>query len=125
MDIPRYTALVPMMPVTDVRRTIAFYKQLGFKVGNSVTPDGGDAPSWAWLYSGGAQLMINASDEPIDASHASTGLWVYVPDVAAAHAYMTEQGIDVTEISYPFYNRRGEFHVHDPDGYAVFIAHAE
>ena len=114
-----------MMPVSNVARTIAFYERLGFKVGHSVTANAQDGPNWAWLYSGDAHLMINVSEEPIEASHASTGLWVYVRDVAGAHAYVTGQGMDVSEISYPFYNRGGEFHVHDPDGYAVFIAHAD
>lgn len=35
MEISQYTGLVPMMPVTNVPRTIAFYEQLGFAVGNS------------------------------------------------------------------------------------------
>jgi hypothetical protein len=61
---PEYMALVPMLPVTDVTRSVAFYEQLGFRVGN-------------------------------------------------------------THVNYPFYNPRGEFHVHDPDGYAIFIAHAD
>lgn len=125
MEVPKYTGLVPMMPVTDVPRTIAFYQQLGFQVGNSVTMEGAEKPNWAWLYSGGAHVMINESEEPITASHASSGLWVYVHDVAGAHAFLTKRGVEVTEISYPFYNQGGEFHVHDPDGYAVFIAHAE
>jgi catechol 2,3-dioxygenase-like lactoylglutathione lyase family enzyme len=125
MDVPNYTGLVPMIPVSDVSATIAFYEQIGFKVGNSVSADGSDKPNWAWLYNGDAHVMINQAPEQIEATHASASLWVYTADVVAAHAFLKERGLDVGEISHPFYNPRGEFHVHDPDGYAVFIAHAD
>lgn len=61
MDTPAFEGLVPMLPVSDVPATIAFYQTIGFKV----------------------------------------------------------QG------SHPFFSPRGEFHVHDVDGYAVFISHAD
>jgi hypothetical protein len=38
--------------VADVRRSIAFYEQLGFSVGNTFTPPEADEPVWAWLDSG-------------------------------------------------------------------------
>lgn len=121
----KFAGLVPMLPVTDVPRAIAFYEKLGFTVGNSHAPGTDDAPTWAWLYNGKAHIMINQSDHRIDASHASTGIWVYVDDVSGTHDFMKTRGVDPSEISYPFYNPGGEFHVHDPDGYAIFFAHAE
>jgi catechol 2,3-dioxygenase-like lactoylglutathione lyase family enzyme len=123
--VPAYSGLVPMLPVRDVTRTIAFYEQLGFKVGNTHTPDGESAPVWAWLYNGQAHLMINRAEGSIEATHHSAALWIYSKDVKAAHALLESRGLEVGEISYPPYNAGGEFHVHDPDGYAVFIAHAD
>jgi hypothetical protein len=35
-----YSGLVPMLPVTDVPRTISVYEQMGFTVGHTHTPDG-------------------------------------------------------------------------------------
>jgi hypothetical protein len=35
---PVYSALVPMLPVSDVPRAIAFYEQLGFRIGNTHAP---------------------------------------------------------------------------------------
>lgn len=125
MDAPTYSGLVPMLPVSHVPRTITFYEQLGFKVGNTHAPEGQTDPVWAWLYNGDAHLMINQSEEPVQATHGSGALWVYCRDVPATHAWLKARGIDVDEISYPFYNPGGEFHVHDPDGYAVFIAHTD
>lgn len=68
METPSFAALVPMLPVSDVPRAIAFYELIGFKIGNSHAPEEGASPVWAWLYNGKA---------------------------------------------------------HDPDGYAIFFAHAE
>ena len=125
MDAASYSALVPMLPVTDVKGTIAFYEQLGFTIGNTHAPDGESDPVWAWLYCGKAHVMINKSDSPVEATHNSAALWLYCQDVAAMHAALKARGVDVGEIDYPFYNPRGEFHVHDPDGYAIFVAHAD
>jgi catechol 2,3-dioxygenase-like lactoylglutathione lyase family enzyme len=122
---PSYTGLVPMLPVTDVARTIAFYEQLGFAIGHTHTPESESEPVWAWLYHGRAHVMINRADRPVQGTHHSAALWLYCGDVKAAHAALASRGLDVGEIDYPPYNAGGEFHVHDPDGYAVFIAHGE
>jgi hypothetical protein len=68
--------------------------------------------------------MINQADGPVDATHSSAAVWLYCADVQAAHAQLAARGLEVGDVSYPFYNPRGEFHVHDPDGYAIFIAHS-
>jgi hypothetical protein len=126
MDTPTFAALVPMLPVTNVTRSIAFYEELGFQTGNTVTPDGQTEPNWAWLYMGKVHLMLNQGEGPVDVTHESAvAFWLYCDDVFAVHELWTSRGLDLSEISYPFYNPRGEFHVHDPDGYAIFVAHAE
>jgi hypothetical protein len=52
MDRQRVTSLVPMAQVADVAISIAFYEKLGFEIGGSFTPPGGDGPSWVSLQSG-------------------------------------------------------------------------
>ena len=121
MDAPVLAALVPMMPVTDMNRSMAFFQTLGFAIGNSYSDE--DGLNWAWLHCGSAQLMLNRAASPIQASHTSSTLWLYCDDLEGTHARLAKEGLEVGEISYPFYNPRGEFHVHDPDGYAVFFAH--
>ena len=57
--------LVPMTFVTDLERSIAFYGQLGFEVGNMFTQEGATKPTWAWLSSGDAQLMLATASDPV------------------------------------------------------------
>jgi catechol 2,3-dioxygenase-like lactoylglutathione lyase family enzyme len=47
-----------MIFATDAERSIAFYKHLGFEVGNTFAADGATKPTWAWLRSGNAQLTV-------------------------------------------------------------------
>ena len=113
-----------MLPVTDVARTIDFFETLGFKVGATHSSDD-DTLVWAWLSSGPTDLMVNCVEEPVEASHAGASIWLYTKDVEAAHQTLKSRGLDVSSIEHPPYNPRGEFHVHDPDGYAIFITHAD
>lgn len=115
--------LVPMVFVADVERSIAFYKHLGFEVGNTFAPEGATRPTWAWLHCGEAQLMLAEADEPIVADQQRLLFYLYTDDVAKAHASLKEVGIDPGEISNPFYSPRGEFKIVDPDGFVLMITH--
>src|SRR5215208_3682816 len=117
-------SLVPMLSVADVERSIAFYRHLGFEVGNTFAPDGATKPSWAWLQSGDAQLMLAAASEPnvVTGKHAVL-FYVYTDDVAAARASLVEAGLNPGAIATPFYAPRGEFEIVDPDGYVVMVTH--
>ena len=115
-------SLVPMLSVADVEQSIAFYSHLGFEVGNTFACESGTKPSWAWLQSGDAQLMLSAASEPVAAKH-SVLFYVYTDDVAAARASLIDAGLMPGEIATPFYAPRGEFEVIDPDGYVIMVTH--
>jgi len=115
--------LVPMVFVADVERSIAFYGHLGFEVGNTFAAEGATSPTWAWLYSDGAQLMVAAADEPIVADQQRALFYLYTDDVAAARAATAEAGLNPGSITTPFYAPRGEFQLVDPDGYTVMVTH--
>ncbi len=117
-------ALVPMARVRDVTRSIAFYRKLGFEVGNTHAPEGATEPVWAWLGSGGAQLMLAATNEPVDAPSRSVLFYLYAADVAGFRDALLREGIEAGEIKRPFYNPEGEFEVVDPDGYVLMVTHA-
>ena len=57
--------LVPMAHVMDVARSIEFYRQLGFEVGNKLEVNG--RMQWAWIKSGDAHLMVTRSARPMNA----------------------------------------------------------
>lgn len=115
--------LVPMASVADVERSIAFYKLLGFEVGDTFAPEGAARAAWAWLHSDNAQLMVAAADEPVVAEQQRVLLYLYTDDVAAAHKELTEAGLNPGRITTPFYAPRGEFQLNDPDGYVVMVTH--
>lgn len=113
---------VPMISVADIERSIAFYNHLGFEVGNTFTPAGAAKPSWAWLHSGEAQLMLSASQRSVAKEH-SVLFYSYTDDVDAARASLVEAGLNAGEMRNPFYSPRGEFELIDPDGYVVMVTH--
>ncbi len=112
-----------MASVADVERSIAFYAQLGFEVGNTFAEEGATKPAWAWLYSDRAQLMLAAADEPVVADQQKVLFYLYTDDVPAARASLIEAGLSPGEITTPFYAPRGEFQLVDPDGYVLMITH--
>ena len=116
-------ALVPFAHVKSVSASIAFYEKLGFTVGNTVVPAGETEPVWAWMQSGGAQIMLGRADGPFDADQQAVLFYIYVDDLPAKHAALKAAGIGVGEIQLRFYAPRGEFRVHDPDDYVLMFMH--
>jgi uncharacterized glyoxalase superfamily protein PhnB len=122
MSIP-VRGLIPLLTVKSVPASIAFYERLGFATHRTHTPEGDDAPVWAWLTGDDCSLIVGESDEPPPEKKQGLIIYMYVDDVAAKHAELKAAGVDVSEISYPFWSMRGEFGMKDPDGYAIMISH--
>jgi catechol 2,3-dioxygenase-like lactoylglutathione lyase family enzyme len=119
----KLAGLVPMAHVADVRKSAEFYQLLGFEVKNTVENDG--RLQWAWLKSGGADLMLARSARPMNPDAQDVLFYMYAPDVAGYRAELEAKGVKVGPMSYPFWSPRGEFRIDDPDGYALFVAHAD
>lgn len=115
--------LVAMTFVADVARSIAFYERLGFTLENSVTPPDSTAPSWAWLDSGDAHLMVARASEPVVPEQQTVLFYLYVENVAAARDVLAAAGLNPGPITTPFYAPYGEFRLVDPDGYCLMITH--
>jgi catechol 2,3-dioxygenase-like lactoylglutathione lyase family enzyme len=118
-----FRSLTPFAHVRSVPDSIAFYQRLGFTLGNTFQPPDAEQPTWAWLYSGEAALMVALASEPVGASQQAVLFYLYVEDVAAKHAELEAAGLDVGAIASPFYAPRGEFRMTDPDGYVLMITH--
>ncbi len=118
----RTRSLVAFAHVADVERSIDFYADLGFKVANTVVPEGKTAPVWAWLASEKADLMVGLASGPIDSSQQAILFYLYYDDISQARAALVELGHDPGEIKYPFYMPGGECRLEDPDGYVLMLA---
>ena len=121
------SGLVPMLAVQDVERSAAFYELLGFAVGNRVPRTG--VMDWAWLYAPGVpdwrrgpNLMLARSDGPVDGKRQATVLYLYAADLVALREKLLGAGHSPGPIRYPDYLPKGEFALHDLDGYRLMIA---
>ena len=124
------TGVVPLIHVANIERSAAFYRLLGFEIGNH-QPRTGEM-HWAWLYAPdaadwrrGPNLMLTRGEEkPAAVRPGTTTLYLYAADLPSVHAALVASGITPGAIVYPDYLPRGEFGVHDPDGYHLTIAQA-
>jgi predicted enzyme related to lactoylglutathione lyase len=114
--------LVPYAHVVDVERSIKFYGDLGFRVKNTVVPNGQTAPIWAWLESDKANLMVGLASGPIDSTQQAILFYLYFDDIKQTHDALKALGYAAGSIKYPFYMPGGEFRLEDPDGYVLMLA---
>ena len=124
-------ALVPMIYVADVERSAAFYRHLGFEIGNYV-PRESEPKEWAWLYAPAAEdwkrgpnlMVTRRTGAPRHESATEVLFYLYTPDLKSLRATLLAAGLDPSQISYPDYLPNGELRIVDPDGYALMIAQA-
>jgi len=126
-DVPPISGLVPMLHVSDVERSVAFYQHLGFKIGNRVPPAG--PIGWCWLYQPaapdwkrGANLMLTCAECPIHADQQSALFYLYAQDLVALRNALVQAGLQPDEIKHPEYLPEGEFRLTDPDGFCLMVA---
>src|SRR5687768_895256 len=88
---PLISGLVPMVHVEDVERAVAFYRLLGFEIGNFVPPAG--RMHWAWLYvpktpdwKRGPNLMLTRSECAIDSAAQEVLFYLYANDLEAVRS---------------------------------------
>ena len=119
----RLKALVPMLSVVDLRRTIAFYcDELGFRC----TGKFGDAdPVWCYLERDGASLMFNQppAAEMVELPRRAKDFQIYYfypEDVVALHQAWAQKGLPVGDLRMTEYRMR-EFELRDPDGYWLWF----
>lgn len=121
------SGLVPMIHVADIERSAAFYRLLGFEIGNFVPREG--PMTWAWLYAPkapdwkrGPNLMLTRDARPTNPDGPDVLLYLYAADLVALRDELLAAGITANRIKYPDYLPDGEFRIDDPDGYIVMIA---
>ncbi|MDO8980814.1 MAG: VOC family protein [Afipia sp.] len=119
----KLTALVPMLSVSDLTRSIAFYRdRLGFHVINVF---GDPEPKWSMIGRDDIKLMLNEPPrEEMDTlpPHAKNFqvYYFYPDDVAALHATWKDDDLAVTDLRVTAYGMK-EFELRDPDGYWLWF----
>jgi len=112
-----FLGVSPRLPVADLGRTLAFYRDwLGFEAGE---PWPKDKPAFVLMTRDAVTLQFYVPDPPEPCGHAT--LSIDVEDARAVHAAVKDHvTIDWGPEVY-WYGRR-EFSFRDPDGYAVLIS---
>ena len=127
-----FTGLVPLLQVFDMAESIRFYRDLlGFEIVShspEIEAAEGRYIHWAWLRSGGAEVMLNtaydAGERPSSREghrwrgHEDTGLFIGCPDVDGAYDYLRSKGLAVDRPVVAPYGMK-QLYVRDPDGYSL------
>ena len=121
------SGLVAMIHVADVEASAAFYRHLGFEIGNQVPKTG--RPQWAWLYAPGApdwrrgpNLMLARTGRQLQPDAQDVLFYLYVSDLEGLRETLLQQGLPAGEITHPDYLPDGELRLQDPDGYCLMLA---
>lgn len=114
-----FERLIPRLPVADLDRTIAFYRDvLGFRP-TVLWPDPA-RPSFAILERGRARVAFFDFEAPRHGRIGYAELYIRVPDAAALHARLARKcTIEWGPEVYGYGNR--EFGLRDPDGYLLIF----
>jgi uncharacterized glyoxalase superfamily protein PhnB len=120
----RLSRMVPMLHVSDIERSLAFYRDaLGFCL---ASPESAvEQWRWAHIRSGGVELMLaeGLEDGPIREPGATGDDWpaiyyFYPDDVVGLHAALRAKDIAVGDLCVTFY-RMKESSCLDPDGHML------
>lgn len=107
--------LIPMLPVSNMPASVAFYQKLGFD-----TERRNDEWRWAMLRFGECRLMVDESINLHPGMPRAPVLYLYPDDIAAYHAHLVGSGVPVPALEDSFYGMT-EFRMRDPDGNRLWI----
>jgi len=117
----RYRDSFPILQVSELRRSLGFYRDLlGFELTYAFPSE--DDPQFVSLALDGGKLGLGGSLGPVQS--ASTSIWLYTDDVDAAVADLRGAGVQVVAepVDQPWGERVAS--VADPDGFVVHIGAA-
>ena len=135
---PRVERLVPILNVSDIRDSFAWFAKLGWRKGFEWTPDDShDGPGFGSVEAGGCEIFLCRDGQgsrgrgtnrwtfgPDGDETADKGTWmsIWVDDVDAVHKRCLAQGLDITHppTDEPWGVR--ECHVRHPDGHVFRIS---
>lgn len=107
--------IVPMLPVSSIAGSVAFYGKLGFQVEQR-----NDSWGWAMLISGETRIMLDRSINTAPSAPRQSVLYLYPEDIEAFHQQVRSAGLDIPDLETTFYGMT-EFRLQDPDGNPLWI----
>jgi catechol 2,3-dioxygenase-like lactoylglutathione lyase family enzyme len=114
----RARRLTPILNVSDIRASFAWFEKLGWTKGW----DWGDPPSFGGVCSGDCEIFLCQGGQ--GGRGANLGVWmsIWVDDVDSIHRHCLQQGLEVTwpPTDEPWGVR--EMHVRHPDGHVFRIS---
>lgn len=109
--------VVPMLHVPDVRRTVDWYRELGFDV--TVTySDGEEGQSFAMVAFGSGEVMFSSGGKAVKNHRRDADLYVYTDGVDAFYERIKER-VDIIEAPHNMFYGMREVIVRDPNGFWV------
>ena len=121
--MPELEGIAPIVPVSDVSATLAFYRDLlGFEV-KVESPDG----QYGLVSREGAGVtLVGAADEDaLKATRTNISAYIWVKDLPGLWDEMRAglEALPEGHVRAPFVQDYGmrEFHVKDPDGFLIFF----
>lgn len=111
-------SLVPVVYVTDVAASVAFYGLLGFE-----PQVNGDDGQWSWAYLRCAELGILLGCGPATppAEPGPVHIYLRTDDLATLQERVTAAGVPSEHLGYPDHAPGGELRVADPDNHVIII----
>lgn len=110
----------PMLSVTEIERSIPFYRLLGFEL---IDTDRCDPIGWCRMHCEGGALMLVRGEEPMNQEAQAVFFYMYTADLAVLREHLIDHDVEVSEIQFPEHGPSGEVYLNDPDGYRLGIVH--
>jgi predicted enzyme related to lactoylglutathione lyase len=115
-------AVVALLHVADVQRSVGFYQKLGFDLGNEPLKSDQGVQTFAWMHYGtAAQIMLTLAGKAANPGVSEVMFYLYVTDMPAYREQVISRGIEVGKVMYPFWSPGGEFQIDDPDGWTWMV----
>jgi uncharacterized glyoxalase superfamily protein PhnB len=109
--------VVPMFHVPDVRKTVEWYRDIGFTV-TATYGDGSGGFSFAMLAFGAGEVMFSAGGRVSTETRRDVDLYVYIDDVDALFAQIRDR-IEIVEAPHNMFYGMREIIVRDLNGFWI------
>jgi catechol 2,3-dioxygenase-like lactoylglutathione lyase family enzyme len=109
--------IVPMFHVTDVRRTVDWYKDIGFEV-NETYGDSGDDLSFAIVAFGAGEVMFSSGGQLSSKHRREVDLYAYTEEIDALHDRIKDR-IEIIEGPHNMFYGMRELIVRDLNGFWI------